>query len=51
MKNTTNPEPNYRDYYSPFSMILPLDSKISIPKDDMVFTFVEVMKGVDSQYT
>lgn len=51
MKNTTNPNPNYADYDSTFQMFLPLNLQVLIDKDDMVFSFLKALEGVNlAQY-
>lgn len=51
MKNTTNPNPNYVDYDSTFQMFLPLNLQLLIEEDDMVFSFLKALKGVNlAQY-
>jgi transposase len=38
---------NYENNYNLFQLQLPLDVATIIPKDDLVYTFVEILKGVD----
>lgn len=47
MKTTTNPSSNHEPNYNLFQLQLPLDVNTIIHKDDLVYTFVELLKGVD----
>lgn len=47
MKTTTVIEPNYGTYYNPIQLMLPMDISLKIDENDMVFTFISVMKGID----
>lgn len=47
METTTLTQSNYGYYDSTFQLQLPLQVEISIPEDDIVYTFVELLKGVD----
>lgn len=47
MENTTFTQSNYRQDYNTFQLFLPLDLSVSIPEDDIVFIYVEILKGVD----
>lgn len=51
METTTFTQSNYGTYDSTFQLQLPLQIDTCIPQDDLVFTFVEILKGVDlTQY-
>ena len=47
MENTTFTQSNYRQDYNTFQLFLPLDLSVNIPEDDIVFIYVEILKGVD----
>jgi hypothetical protein len=38
---------NYRNNDNLFQLQLPLDIATIIPKDDLVYTFIKLLKGVD----
>lgn len=47
METTTLTQSNYGTHDSTFQLQLPLQIETCIPKDDIVYTFVELLKGVD----
>ena len=47
MKITTNPNLNARYYCNAVQLGLPLDLELMIDKNDMVFSFLDAIKGVD----
>lgn len=47
MKDTTHPSPSQRYYYNAIQLSLPFNLSISIDKNDPVFSYLEVVEGVN----
>lgn len=47
MINTTFTTSNHENNYNLFQLQLPLDVDTIIPNDDLVYTFIDILKGID----